>query len=85
MSKSRTREEEVAIDEEYEKLTKNFRPQFGNESHIRLAEKMGRVANDERLMLKQKGTVAQSNYRAKVYEGKKGIISTLNYYLNQTK
>lgn len=85
MSKPRTIEEEKAIGEEYARLVKNFKPQFGNESHIHVAKKIGRVSNDERLMLKQKGSVARANYKAKMYDGMVSVISTLNYYNNQNK
>lgn len=77
---SRTKDDELKVNEEYASLAAKFKPRIGEVEDIRLAAKIGRVMRDEELMLKHKGKNMESTYCAKVFQGKKSLISALNYY-----
>lgn len=79
--KVRTKEDEEKVDAEFASLLPLFRPQFGVLEDINMMKRIGTVLNYERLMKANKGKKGEGAYRSKVYDGKKNLISSLNYYL----
>lgn len=75
-----TAEDFEKVEAEYKQALKNFRPVFGDTGHIALAKRLTRIGMDEALLLKHKGKKMESTYRKKVYDGRKSVISSLNYY-----
>lgn len=78
--KQRTEEDEKKVNDEYAPLLDRFRVKFGDVDSIRLAQKMGRVRGDEKLLEKHEGKKMENVYKKKVYDGKVSLIGQLNYY-----
>jgi hypothetical protein len=86
MSKPRTLEEEQEIEREFARLMQGLKFSFGNEAHIRLSARIGRVLNDEKLMKKNEAKKSlASAYRAKVFQGKKDLIASLKHHHDANK
>ena len=83
--KRRSKEEEEKIDVEFTSLLKFFKPKFGNEFDINLAKKIGKAFIYERLMKSNKGTKDETKYKTWMYERKKNLIHSLNYYIKKNQ
>ncbi len=83
--KPRTKEEEVAVDQEFAELMSKFKPRFGVTVDITLSKKLARVGADVELLKRHGDNKLGKVYASKVFIGKKNAIPSLHYYLKKLK
>lgn len=77
---------EEKVNAAFARLAPKFKPEFGNEQHIRLCALLARAGNNDKLLKKHIEEANMVNtYRKKVFDTKLSAINQLKYIMKETE